>query len=318
MGNLRVLSLLRSRDIRVVHCNDGWASLIAAPSARLAGARVVLNIRDTLFVDELRWSVMCALADRVIVLSEEMREVVRQRLSVPAWLRAGRETPVTAVYSAVDASLMCPASSEGRRALREQLGMAEDEIAVGVIGALMAKKRQLELLRFLADNPDQLPPRVQLYLIGDFAPQVDGYARDCQRVVEQSALRDRIHFVGYSPDIVHWYRALDLTLMVSRFEGLARGMIESIACGTPVVAFGFCSAREILERHDCGLVAEQEDFTTLLQHLSRLAREPELRSRLGANGPQLARTLFAPEQVAARYEDIYLELGADAREPDAA
>src|SRR5688572_26189844 len=86
MGNLRMLPLLRSRGVRVVHCNDAWASLIAAPSARLAGARVVLNIRDTLFVDERRWSLMCALADRVIVLSEEMQQVVQQRLSLPAWL----------------------------------------------------------------------------------------------------------------------------------------------------------------------------------------------------------------------------------------
>lgn len=318
MGNLRMLSLLRSRGIRVVHCNDAWASLIAAPSARLAGARLVLNIRDTLFVDERRWSVMCALADRVIVLSEEMRDIVQRRLSLPAWLHTRHPTPVTVVYSAVDAALMRPASAQRRSELRRELGMLDGELSVGIIGALMAKKRQLELLRFLAGHPERIPPGVKLYFVGDFVPEADGYARACQAVVEQGPLRERVHFVGYSRDIVHWYQALDLTLMVSRFEGLARGMIESIACGTPVIAFDFCSAREILERHACGLVANQEDFGRLLEHLSQLAREPELRRRLGDNGPPLARELFAPDRVAARYEDIYLELRGETREPSAA
>jgi hypothetical protein len=182
MGNLRMLSLLRSRGIRVVHCNDAWASLISAPSARLAGARVVLNIRDTLFVNERRWGLMCALADRVIVLSEEMRKVVEQRLSPPAWLQRRQPTPVTAVYSAVDAGLMCPASAETRVSLRRQLGISEGEMAVGVIGALMAKKRQLELLQFLAQNPERLPTSVKLYFVGDFSPEVDRYSRECQAV----------------------------------------------------------------------------------------------------------------------------------------
>jgi glycosyltransferase involved in cell wall biosynthesis len=318
MGNLRMLPLLRSRGVRVVHCNDAWASLIAAPSARLAGARVVLNIRDTLFVDERRWSLMCALADRVIVLSEEMRQVVQQRLSLPAWLHAGRKTPVTAVYSAVDATLMRPASDGARSALRRSFGIAEGEIAVGVIGALMAKKRQLELLQFLTSHPERLPANVKLYFVGDCSPEVDGYARDCKRLAEHGPLQARVHFVGYSREIAHWYQALDLTLMVSRFEGLARGMIESVACGTPVVAFDFCSAREILEQHACGLVAPQEDFRQLLEHLHRLAQDGELRRRLGQNGPPLAAELFAPESVAARYESIYLELEGEKRKFDAA
>jgi glycosyltransferase involved in cell wall biosynthesis len=317
MGNLRMLSLLHSRGIRVVHCNDAWASLIAAPSARLAGARVVLNIRDTLLVDVRRWSLMCALSDRVIVLSEEMRQIVLQQLAPPPWLRGKGATPIDAVYSVVDPALMRPASRDERCALRAELGIPPGEIAVGVIGALMPKKQQLQLLQYLAQSPERLPPAVKLYFVGDFTPETDSYSKNCQEAAEQSPLRERICFAGYSREIERWYRALDMTLMVSRFEGLARGMIESIACGTPVVAFDFCSAREILEQYACGLVAKQGDFAGLMQHLGRLAREPELRQRLGDNGPPIAREHFAPDRIAARYEDIYLELRA-AREPDAA
>ena len=51
-----------------------------------------------------------------------------------------------------------------------------------------------------------------------------------------------------------------------------------------------------------------------MEHVAELARNPEHRLRLGQNGPALARESFAPESIAARYEDIYLELN-DRRVP---
>jgi glycosyltransferase involved in cell wall biosynthesis len=319
ISNLRIVSLLRSRGIRVVHCNDAYASLLATLSARIAGARVVLNIRDTLLVNAPRWSLMRALSDQVIVLSNEMRQVVEQELVAPAWLKGRAETPVTAVYSVVDRNRMYPATPEQRAAARHALGMEEGEIAVGVIGALVPKKQQLDLLRYLSRNPGRLPPRVKLHFVGDFTPETDPYCKSCEQEAKGGPLGDRIHFAGYAQEVAHWYQALDMTLMVSRFEGLARAMIESVACATPMVAFDFCSAREILEQHDCGLVARQGDFDGLMTHLGKLARDPELRQRLGRNGPELARRCFAPESIAARYEDIYLELNGHAlRAPHAA
>jgi glycosyltransferase involved in cell wall biosynthesis len=307
-NNLRMLSLLRSRGIRVIHCNDAWASLIATPSGRLAGARIVLNIRDTLLGDPQRWGLMRALSDRVIVLSEEMREVVERELPPPAWLRSRAETPVTAVYSVVDHSRMHPATPDQRAAARAALGIAEDEIAVGVIGALVPKKQQLDLLKYLTQHPERLPAGVKLHFVGDFTPDTDAYSRSCGEEAKRGSLGQRIHFAGYARDVAKWYQALDMTLMVSRFEGLARSMIESVACGTPMVAFDFCSAREILEQYQCGLVAKQGDFEGLMHHLGELARNSELRQRLGQNGPELARRRFAPDDIAGRYEEIYLEL----------
>jgi glycosyltransferase involved in cell wall biosynthesis len=308
LSNMRVVALLRSRGIRVVHCNDAYASLLATPSARLAGARVVLNIRDTLLVNAQRWSLMRAMSDRVIVLSEEMRHVVEQELVAPAWLKTRNATPVTAVYSVVDRTRMHPVTPEERRALRRALGIGEEEFAIGVIGALVPKKQQLELLQYLTRNPNRLPGGVKLHFVGDFTPGTDAYCRSCEVEAQRGPLRDRIHFAGYASEIAHWYQALDLTLMVSRFEGLARAMIESVACATPMVAFDFCSAREILERHQCGLVAKQGDFDGLMEDVAELVRNPSLRRQLGERGPVLADRIFSPEIIAARYEEIYLEL----------
>jgi glycosyltransferase involved in cell wall biosynthesis len=313
MGNVRLLMLLRSRGIRVVHCNDGWASLIATVSARAADARVVLNIRDTLFGSTRRWTLMRALSDRVIVLSHEMSDCLERVLALPGWAPGWAQTPISSIYSIVDTTRMHPALPGQRDKLRLELGIrSAEEVAVGVIGALVPKKQQLELISYLNDHPDQLPETVRLYFVGDFTPDTEAYCRACDEAVRRGPLRDRIHFVGYAPEVVRWYQALDITLMVSQFEGLARAMIESVACGTPVVAFDFCSAREILEQYQCGLVAPQNDFAGLLARLSELAGDAQARRCLGQRGPALAQELFAPARAAASYEAVYLDLRSSA------
>jgi len=68
-------------------------------------------------------------------------------------------------------------------------------------------------------------------------------------------------------------------------------MIESLACGTPVVSFDVCSAREILVQYNCGRVVPQGDYAGLVRELATLARNTFLRNALGVHGSQTAREL---------------------------
>jgi glycosyltransferase involved in cell wall biosynthesis len=88
-------------------------------------------------------------------------------------------------------------------------------------------------------------------------------------------------------------------------------MIESLACGTPVVSFDVCSAREILEDHDCGLVIPNRDYQQLVRAIANLAEEDEQRARFAKNGVALAGRLFDPQAVAAKYEQLYFSLNGN-------
>jgi glycosyltransferase involved in cell wall biosynthesis len=160
----------------------------------------------------------------------------------------------------------------------------------------------------LGSHPAALPPRSCLYFVGDFRPDRDEYSRACLAESQSSGLEGRLRFVGYSPDVADWYRALDVVLVCSREEGLARCMIEGIACGTAVVSFDVCSAREILEAGPCGVVVRQGDFDGLLAAVNAMLTDERKRRSLGAAGAMLARQLFAPEVVAQAYRQLYQEL----------
>jgi glycosyltransferase involved in cell wall biosynthesis len=304
--NQRVRALLVRLGCRVVHCNDIQALLHVAPAARLAGCKVLFSIRSTQGVHGWRWRLARALSHRVIALSGEMREHLERELQ-PLSTRLPVAS-IEAVYSVVDLEQMRPPSPRERAAARAARGIGEAELVLGVVGVFDPRKQQLELLRALAARPNALPARARLYFVGDFEPERDDYSRRCQSLLTSAALAPLVRSVGYSDDVVGWYHAIDTLILPSRYEGLARAMIEGLACGVPVVSFAVCSAREILLQHDSGLVVEQGDFDGLFAACHALSHDEVLARRLSKNAAATARQLFEPGAVVTAFERQYTEL----------
>src|SRR5262249_36018612 len=135
-----------------------------------------------------------------------------------------------------------------------------DCFAIGVVAAFEPRKAQLDFLKEAAPRLRKLLPQSRVFFVGDFAPETNDYARRCLAETEEAGLGEAVTFAGYQSEVNQWYRALDLVVVASRNEGLARCMIESLACGTPVVSFDVCSAREILEEGECGAVVPGGDY----------------------------------------------------------
>jgi glycosyltransferase involved in cell wall biosynthesis len=309
LDNLRMSRLVRRKGCRVVHCNDILALWHTAFGARRAGARVVFNIRNvkpTARRYGRRWRIALRLSDRQLVLSREMRDTLAERLGLKRDGRLGGG--IEYIYSMTDLSAASPDGRVERQRERARLGIDQNCFAVGYVAAFDPRKGQLEFLENALGRLREAVPAAKVFFLGDFDPVESSYARRCLEYVERAGLSDRVAFVGYTRDVAEWYRALDVVAVASRNEGLARCMIESIACGTPVVSFDVCSAREILEDHDCGAVVAQGDYAALAGQLARLANDAPARGRLGENGARAAALLFDPSRVAAQYEELYLSL----------
>jgi glycosyltransferase involved in cell wall biosynthesis len=305
--NLRMFSLVHRSGCSVVHHNDPSAFWHTALGAKLAGARVVFNIRDTKAPDDsygLKWQLAGRWCDRILVLSQAMRQTIL------AQLRAVQSYPekALAIYSIVDPARLHPLAAGARSQQRRQLGIAANTVALGYVATFNPKKAQLAFIQQAAPALQRALPNLRIYFIGDCDGANNPYARQCLDAVQQLGLMNTLEFVGYTPAVASWYQGLDLVTIASRQEGLARCMIESLACGTPVVSFDVCSAAEILTGYDCGRVVAQGDYGGLVAAIADLATDPELRRRLGENGACMARELFQPEAIAAQYAAVYQDL----------
>jgi len=212
------------------------------------------------------------------------------------------------VHSIVDLERLRPAVDIERRELRCHLGLNTEDVMVAFVAAVWEVKQQLQFLQFAA--PLMLRNvHVRIELVGDFDPDSD-YGKACLAAV--SALPDesraRVRFHGFVPDPERFYRAADLTVLASRYEGLARAMIESLACGVPMVSVDVSSAREMLEDEHTGLVVAHRDWRGLASAVLELASEPERRRAMGVRGRKLAERLFDAQTQIQRHRELYRRL----------
>jgi glycosyltransferase involved in cell wall biosynthesis len=287
--------LLGSSDARVIHANDPLAFQLSLTAAKLADARLALNLRDTLDPGRkpprLKFWMLFGAADHVFYLSEEMAEHWRQVAG-----NAMRACSIS--YSIVDPERFAPS-----------LPSVDHQPVVLIPGIFWRKKRQLEFIQNVV--PALAQRGIKSWFVGDFEPETNRYAAACATAARPFG--DQVRFLGFRSDLPQVIRDSSVVAIPSRHEGLVRGMIEAMSCGRPVVSFDVCSAREILEEKSsgAGAVLQSGDYAGMAESLIRYATDREAQVTAGRAGSALARQLFNADTVAERYERVYRELAKE-------
>ncbi len=304
LTNYQMFKLVKTSKYRVIHCNDPSAFWHTILGAKMAQASVIFNIRDVKPLNEnygFKWKIAFKISDRQLVLSREMGETLAKRLSISP----KNIDKISYIYSIVDLKKMTPVNQEKRLEIRQKLKIDSDKFAIGYIATFSPKKAQLDFIEKAGKNLKKSLPQAKIYFLGDFEPNNNKYAHSCQQATQKLNLENSISFIGYTNQISHWYQALDVIIVPTKNEGLARCSIESIACGTPVISFNVCSAKEILEENQCGIVVEMNDYQALVAKITMLASNRELSLMLGNNGAQIAKKLFEASKIVQEYKKIY-------------
>ncbi len=297
--NWLILRVRFKSELKAVHCNDPAPFWHVAPMAKILGAQLLLNLRDTKGSAErlslIKYMVYFVIADRILVLSSEMVEFYREKLK---FIGSILRDKVHFIYSIVNFDRFYYVAASERREMRARLQVNPTAFAIGVIAAFNSKKNQLQFIQeavplILEGNRD-----AQIFFVGDFVLQTGNYADRCAAAADRFG--DRVKFIGFTPEVDKWYAALDVVVVPTIKEGLARCMIEAISRGTSVVSFDVCSAREILIDHGCGFVVKQADYSTMAKCVLSLS-DVSLRAEMGRRGSDAAVSLFDERSAIRRY-----------------
>lgn len=128
--------------------------------------------------------------------------------------------------------------------------------------------------------------------------------------VAELGLSDDVLFPGYVPaaELPWWYRAAELFVYPSRFEGFGLPVLEAMACGTPVITTTASSLPEVAG--SAALLVDPDDTDALTAALSRLMTDATLREDLGEAGLRQA-ARFSWARTAAETAQVYRDvLGA--------
>ncbi len=216
-------------------------------------------------------------AARLISVSRSLQQFIANLGVDPARVRV--------IPNGVDVSRFFPAD---RQAAREKLGLPYDRVILLAVGGLIELKghhRVLEILPGLISRRSGL-----LYVaIGDDGPG-QSYRHVIEGLVRRHSLEEYVRLVPPRPhdEIPLWMAAADFFCLATRMEGCCNAIMESLACGLPVVTTRVGGNVEFVQDGRDGILVPFWDGSAfgnaILRALELDWDRPAIAARARANG----------------------------------
>lgn len=214
------------------------------------------------------------------VAGRSIRRAVRQVAAVVAVSTALRDEMVrqgipperiTVLRNGVDLELFAPGD---RAALRAELGFTWPTLLA--VGNLVAEKGHELVLAALARLPD-----AHLAVVG-----AGPLARALRERAAALGVAARVRWLAPMPQetLACYYAAADLTVLASTREGMPNALLESLACGTPVVATAVGGAPEIVTAPVAGRLVRERTPEALAAACRELLASPPAPAEVRAFG----------------------------------
>ncbi|MFE5602362.1 glycosyltransferase [Streptomyces coelicoflavus] len=192
--------------------------------------------------------------------------------------------------------------------VRLRHGIGPDAPLAVCVGRLCRQKGQ-DLLLNAWEAVRVRVPGARLVLVGD--------GPDRARLAARAPAS--VFFAGTVADTAAWYRAADLVVLPSRWEGMALAPLEAMACGRPVVVTDVDGAREglppALVPH---CLVPPADPAALADAVAALLLDAPLRASLGRQGRAHVRSAHDVRRTTAAVAALYDGLLADGPSADVA
>jgi glycosyltransferase involved in cell wall biosynthesis len=189
---------------------------------------------------------------------------------------------------------------ESREQAKERLGISG--FCLGTVGRLEDQKGHAYLLQALPAMLAEIPD-VTVLLAGDgrLRPSLEKLAQDLQ-------VADRVRFLGTRRDMPLIYRATDVFVLPSLWEGLPLALLEAMGAGLPVVATQVGGIKEVVRDRENGRLIPPRNPGALAAAVMELARRPRWRAEMGDAARNTVREHYSREVMLKRLAALYLEL----------
>ena len=194
-------------------------------------------------------------------------------------------------------------ASEPRVRLRDRIGVPH-HVAVAVAVGYADARKGVDLLARAAIRACARRPDLNVVWVGHRDPIL---CADVDALLREAGIADRFHFVGLDFDTDDYYAGADVYALTSREDPFPSVVLESLAVGTPVVAFAGTGGGADLVERGVGFTVPAFDVDAYADALLRIVNDPPLRERFGAQG----RALIDREFDFRRYALDLLALAGD-------
>jgi glycosyltransferase involved in cell wall biosynthesis len=223
----------------------------------------------------------------IVAPSSWMADRVRSSELMKTW-------PVTVIANPIDIDRWFPVNKPLARELL-CLPVGVPLLLFGTSGANNAPHKGFDLLK---KSIKSLVGKLNMHLVifGEFEPE------------KLPNFGFPVHYMGYMRDDLTMqvlYSAADIVAIPSRVDNLPNVGIESLACGTPVLAFNTCGLPDIVRHKETGYLASAFDVDDFANGVLWLLEDKDRHALISKNARNDAVERFSYPVIASKYQALY-------------
>ncbi|MFS0638316.1 glycosyltransferase family 4 protein [Mesobacillus foraminis] len=274
-------SIIKENKYKIVHCHTpvgGVLARLASQDARSRGTKVIYTAHGFHFCKGgsfTNWMIyypiekwLAGMTDCLVTINEE-----DYHLATTHRFKAGQINHIHGV--GVDTDLFTPVSKEKKLRLREALGFKPNDFIMFYAAEFNKNKNQSQLIKALASIKKNVP-NARLVFAGE-----GKLFEECRELAVTLKVENMVHFLGYRKDIEQLLKAADIAVASSSREGLPVNIMESMACGLPIIASQNRGHSELVEDRKNGFIIPRGDDELFGKRIKELYDSKQLRKWMG-------------------------------------
>lgn len=328
----RIKKLIKEFKPDIVHTHAAKAGAVGRLAANDMGVKAIVHtfhghvfhsyfgqVRTTLYKNIERF--LAKRSSRIIAISEKQKsELVDEHRICPA-------DKVTVIPLGFDLSKFQVDQEAKRKLFRKVYGLADDEIAIGIIGRLVPVKNHDLFLDAMRHVRERTGKKVRAFVVGDgeerdrleergrslglslargpiFNGHGFGYGVNGHAMVE----RADITFTSWIKEIDIVNAGVDVVALSSFNEGTPVSLIEAQAANKPVVSTNVGGIENVVIEGGTALLSPANDKGMFGDNLLRLVEDDGLRARMGLGGWEHVRDRYHFTRLVDDTAALYREL----------
>ena len=289
---------VKKRKIAIIHSNSIVALIWAGPLGMSTKTPVVCHVRDLIIRHDPWLKIISKINPRVryIAISKIVKKLLIER--------GVSKKNISLIYNAVDTKVF--KNKPSNIPLRQKWRL-EDNIIVGMGSRVDSWKGHCDFLS--AVKILEKDRRFAFVIAGD--DSIGGHLNVLKKIkqhIKQKKLSDKILWLGFVNEMEKVLAAFDITVVPSTNEPFGRIVIESMAVGTPVIAYDSGGIPEIIQSGKSGILTNPNNPIGIVSAIRLLANDKNLYNRIVKQSLTAVNQRFSEKEHLRKIQKLYLDV----------
>lgn len=293
LGFLEIRNCLKKIKPDIVHCHSTKAGLLGRLAAKSLGLPVVFTAHGWAFTDGVsprRQKIYSKLENFLTKFSDHIITVSEYDRQHGFKYKVGTPDLVKTIHNGVPDIRAIPIENMDPKPIIKLIMVARFE----------DPKDQYFLIEALSKLPKYLNWKIDF--LGD-GPNL----KKCQELASKERLDSKIIFHGQSFKVKEFLNEADIFVLISNYEGFPLTILEAMSTSLPIVASDVGGVNESVSSEN-GYLIPKGEIDCLVQALTELIVNTNLRQKLGNNSRYLYETQFSFNTMLQKTLDVYTQV----------